>query len=140
MFRPRVDPVWRHADMLLVLSAAAISALGALMVLSSTRGTDPDSYDFSFLRRQLVFVGIGMASMVLVALVDYRRIRDRVWLPYAAIVLALALVLTAVGTEQRGTQAWFEIGAFQLQPAEIAKVMVILVVAALLGSRSGRRS
>jgi rod shape determining protein RodA len=124
--------VWHHVDMLLVLSAGAISALGALMVLSSTRGTNPNTYDFSFLHRQLVFVAIGVAAMMLVALVDYRRIRDRVWLPYGAVVVSLAVVLTAVGTEQRGTQAWFQIGAFQLQPAELAKVVVILVVAALL--------
>jgi rod shape determining protein RodA len=135
VFRPRVDPVWRHVDMLLILSAAGISALGALMILSATRGTDPDAYDFSFLRRQLVFVGIGVASMVLVAMVDYRRIRDRVWLPYVVVILSLAAVLTALGTEQRGTQAWFQIGAFQLQPAEVAKVVVILVVAAVLAPR-----
>jgi rod shape determining protein RodA len=135
VFRPRVDPVWRHVDLLLLLSATAISALGALMVLSSTRGTDPDAYDFSFLRRQITFVGIGMVSMVLVAAVDYRRIRDWVWLPYVLIVLMLGLVLTALGTEQRGTQAWFQLGAFQLQPAEVAKVVVIVVVAALLARR-----
>jgi rod shape determining protein RodA len=135
VFRPRVDPAWRHVDLLLLLSATAISALGALMVLSSTRGTDPDAYDFSFLRRQLTFVGIGMASMVLVATVDYRRIRDWVLLPYLGVVAILALVLTALGTEQRGTQAWFQIGAFQLQPAEVAKVAVILVVAAVLARR-----
>jgi rod shape determining protein RodA len=133
LFRRRVDPAWRHLDLLLLLCSAAISALGVLMILSATRGTDPDAYDLSFLRRQLMFEGMGIAAMVLVAMVDYRRWRDRAWLPYVAILVMLGLVLTAVGTEQRGTQAWFQIGAFQLQPAELAKVVAIVVVAALLG-------
>ncbi|HEV7757454.1 MAG TPA: rod shape-determining protein RodA [Acidimicrobiales bacterium] len=133
LFRRKVDPAWKHVDLLLLLCAVAISALGALMILSATRGTDPDAYDLSFLRRQLMFEGMGFAAMVLVALVDYRRWRDRAWLPYLAIVVMLGLVLTAVGTEQRGTQAWFQIGAFQLQPAELAKVVAIVVVASFLG-------
>jgi rod shape determining protein RodA len=133
LFRRKVDPLWRHVDLMLLLCAVAISALGALMILSATRGTDPDAYDLSFLRRQLMFEGMGVAAMVLVAMVDYRRWRHRVGLPYVAILVMLGLVLTSVGTEQRGTQAWFQIGAFQLQPAELAKVVAILVVAAFLG-------
>jgi len=133
LFRRKVDPAWRHVDLMLLLCAVAISALGALMILSATRGTDPDAYDLSFLRRQLMFEGMGVAAMVLVAMVDYRRWRDRAWLPYLAILVMLGLVLTSVGTEQRGTQAWFQIGAFQLQPAELAKVVAILVVAVVLG-------
>jgi rod shape determining protein RodA len=133
LFRRKVDPAWHHLDLMLLLCAVAISALGALMILSATRGTDPDAYDLSFLRRQLMFEGMGIAAMVLVALVDYRRWRDRAWLPYLAILVMLGLVLTSVGTEQRGTQAWFQIGAFQLQPAELAKVVALVVVAAFLG-------
>ena len=46
--------------------------------------------------------------------------------------MLLALVVSSLGSERRGTQAWFQIGAFQLQPAELAKVTAILAVAALL--------
>jgi rod shape determining protein RodA len=109
-----------------------VSALGALMILSSTRGTDPDAYDLSYLRRQLLFIGIGVVGMVLVTLVDYRRLRDFAWLPYLGVVLVLGLVLSPLGTEKRGTQAWFQLGPFQLQPAELAKVGTIFALAALL--------
>jgi rod shape determining protein RodA len=130
-FRRKPPPVWRHADLLLLLAAAGISALGALMILSSTRGTDPDAYDLSYLRRQLVFIGMGFATMILVATVDYRRLRDWAWLPYGVVLFLLGLVLTGLGTERRGTQAWFQVGAFQLQPAELAKPVVIVAIAAL---------
>ena len=132
LFHPRAPAAWKHVDLVLLGCAAAISALGALMILSSTRGTDPDAYDLSYLRRQVLFIGIGVVGMVLVTLVDYRRLRDFAWLPYLAMVLALGLVLSPLGTERRGTQAWFQLGPFQLQPAELAKVGTIFAMAVLL--------
>jgi rod shape determining protein RodA len=121
LFHPRAPAAWKHVDLVLLGCAAAVSALGALMILSSTRGTDPDAYDLSYLRRQLLFIGIGVVGMVLVTLVDYRRLRDFAWLPYLGVVLVLGLVLSPLGTERRGTQAWFQLGPFQLQPAELAR-------------------
>ena len=132
LFRTRAPAAWRHVDLVLVSCVAAVSVLGALMVLSSTRGTNPDAYDTSFLGKQVLFIAVGVAGMVLVTLVDYRRLRDFAWLPYAVTTVLLALVVSSLGTERRGTQAWFQLGAFQLQPAELAKVTAILAVAAVL--------
>jgi rod shape determining protein RodA len=134
LFRPRAPAAWRHVDLVLLCCAGAVSALGALMILSSTRGTDPSDYDTSFLRKQILFIAIGVVGMVLVTLVDYRRLRDLAWLPYGVVLVLLALVVSPLGTERRGTQAWFQIGAFQLQPAELAKVAVVLAVAAALAT------
>jgi rod shape determining protein RodA len=130
-FHARAPAAWKHVDLVLLGCALAVSALGALMILSSTRGTDPDAYDLSYLRRQVLFIGIGVAGMVAVTLVDYRRLRDFAWLPYVAVVVILGLVLSPLGSERRGTQAWFQLGAFQLQPAELAKVVTIFALAAL---------
>ena len=145
LFRRKVEPAWRHVDLLMLLSAAGIAALGCLMILSSTRGTDPEDYDFSSLQRQLMFMALGVVVMVAVASFDYRRWRDKVWVVYGLLLLMLPLVLTSVGSEHRGTQAWFQIGSnwafspssegdygFQLQPAELAKVVVLVVLAYVL--------
>jgi rod shape determining protein RodA len=134
LFHPRAPAAWKHVDVVLLSCAAAVSALGALMILSATRGTDPSSYDLTFVRKQVLFIAMGVVGMVLVTFVDYRRLRDWAWLPYGVVLLLLGLVVSPLGTERRGTQAWFQIGAFQLQPAELAKVAVILVVAAVLAA------
>ncbi len=132
LFHPRAPAAWKHVDLVLLCCTAAISALGALMILSSTRGTNPNAYDLTFMRKQILFIALGVVGMVLVTLVDYRRLRDLAWLPYVTVLALLALVVSPLGTTRRGTQAWFQIGAFQLQPAELAKVAVIVAVAALL--------
>ena len=134
LFHPRAPAAWKHVDLVMLACALAVSVLGALMILSSTRGTDPDVYDTSVLRKQVLFIAAGVVCMVLVTLVDYRRLRDFAWLPYVAAMALLMLVVSSLGSEKRGTQAWFQLGGFQLQPAELAKVVVILAVASSLAS------
>jgi rod shape determining protein RodA len=132
LFHTRPPAAWRHVDLVLLCSALAVSAIGAMMVFSSTRGTDPDSYDTSYLRKQLIFIAVGVVAMVLVTLVDYRRLRDFAPVIHGATLLLLVLVISPLGSERRGSQAWFQLGSFQLQPAELAKVGVILTLAAAL--------
>jgi rod shape determining protein RodA len=75
--------------------------------------------------------------MALVAIVDYRRFRDHWYVGWAAAVLLLALVVSPLGTESKGTQAWFQFGAFQLQPSEFAKPAVILALAGYASLHEG---
>jgi rod shape determining protein RodA len=70
--------------------------------------------------------------MLGVTLVDYRRFRELVPLIYAGAIALLVLVISPLGSERKGAQRWFELGGFQLQPAEIAKLAVILAIAAVL--------
>ena len=105
LFGRKASQAWKHVDLVLVTSAGVITALGCLMILSSTRGTDPDAYDTSFLQRQLTFAAIGVVGMVLLTLVDYRRLRDFAWLPYVIVLVTLALVVSPLGIERRGAQA-----------------------------------
>lgn len=132
VFRPRRPAAWKHVDLTLVVTVGAVTALGALMILSSTRGTDPTAYDRAFFNRQVAHIAGGAVAMVAVALVDYRRLRDVAWVPYVASLVLLGMVLSSLGTEVRGTQAWFQLGSFQLQPAELAKVSAIFAGAVFL--------
>ena len=130
---------YRHVDLTLLLSTIGIAAIGVLMVFSATRqkqetaGLDPAF----FLKRQAVFLLLGLVAMALVALVDYRRIRDFAPILYGGAVLALLLVISPIGTSRRGTQAWFQIGSFQFQPSEVAKVVLIIGLAAVLAGARG---
>jgi len=123
---------WRHIDMVLVGSVAAVGALGCLMIFSATRGRNPSDFDTSFLFKQLLFMGIGAGVMLVVALVDYRRYRDVAPVAYGLIVLSLLMVVSGLGSEKKGSQAWFQVGPFQLQPSELAKIVVIVSLASVI--------
>jgi rod shape determining protein RodA len=123
---------WRHIDLVLVGCVIAVSALGCLMIFSATRGRDPSDFDTGFLIKQLLFVGAGVVLMFFVALIDYRRYREAVPVLYGGVLVALLMVVTGLGSERKGSQAWFQIGPFQLQPSEFAKVIVIITLASLI--------
>jgi len=123
---------WRHIDLVLVGAVVAASALGCLMIFSATRGRDPSDFDTSFLTKQMLFVGLGIVVMLLTTLVDYRRFRDVIPLAYIGVLVLLLLVVSGLGSERKGTQAWFQIGPFQLQPSELAKIVVIVAMASLI--------
>jgi len=123
---------WRHLDLVLVGCVAAVAALGCLMIFSATRGRDPSDFDTSFLTRQLLFVGVGSGAMVVTAFFDYRRYREAAPLLYGAVLLLLLAVVTGLGSERKGAQAWFQLGPFQLQPSEVAKVVVIVALASVI--------
>ncbi|MGH9273460.1 MAG: rod shape-determining protein RodA [Acidimicrobiales bacterium] len=123
---------WRHLDLVLVGCIVAVGALGCLMIFSSTRGRDPSDFDTSFLAKQVLFMGIGFLAMVVTAFVDYRRYRELAPLAYGAVLLLLLMVVTGLGSEKKGAQAWFQLGPFQLQPSELAKIVVIVTLASVI--------
>jgi rod shape determining protein RodA len=125
---------WRHLDLVLVGCIVAVGALGCLMIFSSTRGRDPSDFDTSFLAKQILFMGIGFVAMVVTASIDYRRYRELAPLAYGAVLLLLVMVVTGMGSERKGSQAWFQLGPFQLQPSELAKIVVIVGLASVIAN------
>ncbi len=121
----------RHLDPFLFGAPALLAALGTLMVYASTRHKleaqhlDP----LYFVKRQIIAITVGIVVMVVLMFIDYRRLRELSLLGYGATILMLLAVLK-VGASVKGAQARFDIGAFQLQPGEFAKIFLTLVLAA----------
>jgi len=122
-----------HLDVVLLGSAVCVALVGVVMVYSATQakqqvlGLDPHFY----LKRQVVFVVLGVLAMLVTAAVDYHKFEELGPLAYAGVVGGLALVMSPFGSVAKGSQRWFQVGAFQLQPSAFAAVAVILVVATL---------
>ncbi len=143
--RSTVPTPAHHVDWILVGAVMALSLIGVLMVYSATKGPGGETpANTSFLVRQLVFVVLGWGVMGAMAAIDYRHFRD--WaIPMAgAAILLLVLVLSPLGSESNGAQAWFQVAGFQLQPSEFAKIVFILGMSAFLtydraGGLDGKR-
>ncbi|MBK6855305.1 MAG: rod shape-determining protein RodA [Microthrixaceae bacterium] len=136
-FRTNPASPLRHVDWVLVAAVGVVTTFGALMVYSVTRGPVPP-YDTSFVKRVVMFMIIGAVLMVGTALFDYRRLRDYWPFIYGGSVLLLLLVLIpGVGESRSGTQGWFQIGPFQLQPSEMAKLGMIVGFAGLASQFRG---
>ena len=117
-------------DVLLVAATLIVACIGVIMVYTATRGSllaqgeDPRA----FLKKQGLFVVLGGITMVVVALIDYRRFEPLATVLYWLIVMALMGVFV-VGSSAQGAARWFSVGPIQLQPSEFAVLALILAVA-----------
>jgi rod shape determining protein RodA len=107
-----------------------------VMVYTATRGpllADGDDPK-AFLKKQGLFVVLGLITMVVVALIDYRRLEPIANVLYWLIVVAL-LGVFVVGSSAQGAARWFSLGPLQLQPSEFAVLALILAVASYCARR-----
>ncbi len=127
----------RHSALALFFVTLALCGLG-LMVLASAAycSREPGDDSFLFLRRQAVWLGIGLAACVALALVDYHVWGRFVWwiLGGAALLQALCYV-PGIGVTINGATRWIGAGGARIQPSEFVKVAVILFLAFWYGSR-----
>ncbi len=138
-FREERDPWWFVVDPLLILSVMAITAMGALLVYSATRGpaTELDPADTSFLTRQVFFAVVGASFGLFAALVNIERIRSLVSVAYIS-TLGLLFGILLFGANINGTQAWYRFGGFTFQPSEPGKLVLIVTLATVFsGDRVG---
>lgn len=126
---------------LVLVPVALLTALGALMALSSSsvyaqsQGLPPYYYAV----RQVLFLVVGIPAA---AWLSYRSPRTLALLGHVGMVAAfvfLALMFVpGVGIETKGNRAWIELGPLTMQPAEFAKVALVLWSAAVLADRQRR--
>ena len=100
-------------------------AIGFVALYSATISSDSDE-----LTKQVIWFVIGIPVMILVTIVDYKLIAKVSPFFYGIILILLVLVLFTPPIN--GATSWFEIGFFSLQPAEFAKIFVIIVFASVI--------
>jgi rod shape determining protein RodA len=122
---------WRHVDVVLCALVGMTATIGSLMIYSATRNKEAS---IPFIEKHIIFVTVGIAAMVVCAAIDYVKLRDWARLLYVLGIISLVGVLSPIGSEHKGIKAWYDIGPFQIQPAEVAKVLVIVAVASYLGT------
>jgi len=121
----------RHLDFVLLAATVLLAGFGVLMVTSASAhrlaqsGQDP----YFYLKRQFIWIALGAAVFLGTMLIDYHRFQS--WAPwlYVGALVALILVLTPLGSRVNGAKGWFGFGAFQVQPAEYLKPIMVVVLA-----------
>jgi len=126
---------WLVVDPLLIVCTIAVTAMGALLVYSATRGpvNELGGADTSFLQRQIASAVLGTALAAAAAWLDVRRLRGLVPYAYLGLLVMLCAVLV-FGSTIRGAQSWFRIGGVSFQPSEPGKLVLIGVLAAVLSA------
>jgi rod shape determining protein RodA len=116
---------WRHFDFWLLGSAALLVMFGIVMIRSAVadNATLADTA-----QRQALFAAIGLVILLLATVIDYHFWRGVSRILFIGIILLL-LYVELVGAKTFGATRWIRVGSFTLQPSEVAKVTLILILA-----------
>jgi rod shape determining protein RodA len=117
-------------DYFLLLSAAVLGVFGILFIYSSALTSAGVLVSEEYIR-QIIWVSAGLIAALILAMFDYRRIRNftvYLWLG----TLALLIYTCLFGKLVNGARAWIGIGSFGIQPSEFAKISTILLLARYL--------
>jgi rod shape determining protein RodA len=115
-----------HFDWVLFLLTLALLGIGSLTVYSATY-TGPHHLS-PLAIRQLSWAAMGLLCLFAAFAVDYRKLERWVYVPYG-ISLLLLLLVPILGSFGGGARRWINLGVFSLQPSELAKVTLLLVLA-----------
>jgi rod shape determining protein RodA len=118
---------WGRFDWISPLCILGLLTMSVMFIYSSQVYNSGDLWI-----KQLVWIAVGFGIYTIVSLVDYR-----VWFTYAHLVFLgaialLLLVLTPLGTEIYNARRWIDLKVISLQPAEMAKIATLILVARLL--------
>jgi cell division protein FtsW len=125
--------VWiQRCNPFILLASLLLTGFGVVSVYSASAIVAMERHQDSyfFLRRQTIFAILGILAMVGTMQIDYRQLQR--WAPLSlllTLILLGAVFVPMLGKEAGGAKRWLQIGRFSFQPAEVAKLTLVLYLA-----------
>ncbi len=140
LYRRSRSSIFHGFDPVLTIAVSLLLIIGTLLVYAATRdwyarnGLDPQYY----LKRHVINISIGVLLAYGTTVIDYRLLRAYTPIFWGLGVLGLVIVLIpGLGSTVNGARAWIALpGGFQIQPAELAKIAIIIGMSMLLSERT----
>ncbi len=132
----------RRAAFILLACVTLLTALGFVMLMS-TGGFSAESAldEWAGLKRQAVWLGIGVAACWAMMKLDYHRLQKAAWPLFWICCGLLALCFVhGVGVTRNGASRWISIGGVQGQPSEVARIGIVIALAAWCARHRDRRA
>jgi rod shape determining protein RodA len=122
-----------HFDWIFLLLVALVAGLGMVNLYSATSawsGAETPLY-----LKQLLWFGFGMVIVMAICLFDYRHL-EYLGLPAYGVGLVLLAAVLLIGRTSMGATRWLQFGGFGLQPSEVMKIVIIIVLARYFSERA----
>jgi rod shape determining protein RodA len=133
-----IGAAWRAFDLQLAAYAALLAILGLVMAYTNSveQGQAVLSPGTTFVRG-LMWTGIALIAFVITTAFDYKWLKTFAW-PLYLVQIGLLITTLAIGHGVGGSSRWISFGPFDFQFSELAKILMVVVLANYLGSRQGR--
>ncbi len=128
----RIFELFQRIDWMLLTVALTLTSIGLVAIYGI--GISQEPADLFLFQKQFVTAVLGCVGVFVLTLFDYRHLRAYGLVLYL-FGAALLLSVLFLGVEVHGTQGWFRVGALSFQPIEVAKVTLVIYLAALYAKR-----
>jgi len=122
-----------QVDWLLVGTTLLLSVVGVLMIYSAVH-SNPDLLANGLHWKQALWSTLGLVVLAFILLFDYHHFTRTAYFIFGLVILLLIMVLVA-GRVVYGAKRWLVLGPMRLQPSEVARLAIILLLARIFGSR-----
>ncbi len=122
-----------HYDWILLLQVALVAAIGIVNLYSATAAWSGPATPIYL--KQLSWFGLGLIIVTLLCLFDYRHLEYLGFPAYGVAILMLLAVLF-IGRTSMGATRWLSVGGIGLQPSEVMKIVIIIVLARYFTEKS----
>ncbi len=114
-----------HFDWTVFVIVLGLAGIGLVSVISASYGGH--KLINPLVIRQFVWIGVGVIALVIAALFDYRALQSYAY-PLYVLVVGLLIAVMIAGHATGGSRRWINLGVFHLEPSELAKLAVVLVM------------
>lgn len=125
--------ILRQVDWLLVIGIAALAGYG-LWAIAGVTSHEVSGQPHYYLAKQELYTAVGAVAFLIAAALHPDLYR-RYWRAIYLIAILTLLLVPLLGVAKRGSRRWLQIGSFQFQPSEFAKLLVVLALAGFLAER-----
>jgi rod shape determining protein RodA len=129
---------WRHFDFWLLGAVALLTLFGIVMIRSAIAG-NIELIEANTVQKQIIFALIGFVVIAIVSAIDY-KILSALSRPLYFATITVLVILVFFGGALFGSARWFVLGPILIQPSELAKIVIILVLADFLARNSNKIS
>jgi cell division protein FtsW len=127
----------RKSAYILFLAVLGLLVIGIVMLFStSAYARDSHGDVYFFIKRQAIWIGIGLVACIFAALVNYQFWQRTWWVWFAVALVSLALCyIPHIGMRINGSRRWIGYGPITFQPSELAKIATIFFLGAWFARR-----
>ncbi|KAB8143947.1 rod shape-determining protein RodA [Chloroflexia bacterium SDU3-3] len=131
---------WRDYNFFMLGCVLVLTGFSLALVYSATKHgvyVGNGTYATGYFVRHVGNIAVGIAAMLVFTFIDYHAFQSWAWPLYLAAIVLLAIVLLK-GTVRGGAQSWLDFGVRSLQPSEIAKLLIVMALAAFWARNESR--
>ena len=128
----------RRVDAMMLAAVGLLCVIGGTMVFSASSAIAASNFHDPayFLKREALWMIVGLTCAYLAYRMDYARLRGAApWLYAGAVALLIAVLVPGIGAMEGGARRWFAFGSYSFEPSEVAKIAVVVLLAKMFADR-----